>query len=379
MEVPQGTFHLKRLPANHDPSLRAWDAADLYALEHLHEHGVASAADAQATTVIVNDAFGALAVSLARLAPLTVSDSVLSQEATLANLIRNSVDPSAVTMMRPLDPLTGKVSIAVVKIPKSLAMLELQLARLAPCLNSESTVVGAAMSKHVHTSTIEAFERFVGATTTSLAKKKARLIFAQPSPEVVGTTEREQAAAPVQYQLEDGTQVASYPGVFSQRRLDQGTALLVKNIPHDVSGVIVDLGCGAGVLGVVAATRSSAAEVHFVDVSHLAIASARRTWQLSFGTEREADFSAALDLAAIRDASVQLVVNNPPFHADRAMGDATAWHMFADSKRVLALGGELFVVGNRHLGYHGKLKRLFGNCEVVATDPKFVVLKARRS
>jgi 16S rRNA (guanine1207-N2)-methyltransferase len=258
-------------------------------------------------------------------------------------------------------------------------MLELQLAQLAPCLAPESTVVGAAMSKHVHTSTIEAFERFVGATTTSLAKKKARLIFAQPSPGVVATAELEQASATAQYQLEDGTQVASYPGVFSQRRLDQGTALLLKTIPHDVSGVIVDLGCGAGVLGVVAAKRSAAAEVHFVDVSHLAVASAQRTWQLSFGTAREADFSAASDLAAIPDASVQLVVNNPPFHADRAMGDATAWHMFADSKRVLSPGGELFAVGNRHLGYHGKLKRLFGNCEVVATDPKFVVLKARRS
>lgn len=37
------------------------------------------------------------------------------------------------------------------------------------------------------------------------------------------------------------------------------------------------------------------------------------------------------------------------------------------------------MVGNRHLGYHVKLRRLFGNCEVVAANPKFVLLRAVRT
>jgi 16S rRNA (guanine1207-N2)-methyltransferase len=52
--------------------------------------------------------------------------------------------------------------------------------------------------------------------------------------------------------------------------------------------------------------------------------------------------------------------------------------MFTGARRVLAPGGELWVVGNRHLGYHVKLRRLFGNCRLVASDPKFVVLRAVR-
>ena len=40
--------------------------------------------------------------------------------------------------------------------------------------------------------------------------------------------------------------------------------------------------------------------------------------------------------------------------------------MFRESKQVLRRGGELWVIGNRHLGYHIQLKKLFGNCEVVA-------------
>ncbi|EPJ35110.1 putative Ribosomal RNA large subunit methyltransferase G [Streptomyces afghaniensis 772] len=50
--------------------------------------------------------------------------------------------------------------------------------------------------------------------------------------------------------------------------------------------------------------------------------------------------------------------------------------MFSGARRALRPGGELWVIGNRHLGYHVKLRKLFGNSRLVASDPKFVVLKA---
>ena len=73
-----------------------------------------------------------------------------------------------------------------------------------------------------------------------------------------------------------------------------------------------------------------------------------------------------------------LILNNPPFHQDVAVGDAVAWQMFCESRDRLVPGGELRVIGNRHLTYHAKLKRLFGNCEVVASNRKFVILSAVR-
>ncbi|WP_440495178.1 methyltransferase, partial [Serratia sarumanii] len=53
--------------------------------------------------------------------------------------------------------------------------------------------------------------------------------------------------------------------------------------------------------------------------------------------------------------------------------------MFCDAKRCLQVGGELRIVGNRHLDYHQKLKRLFGNCTLVASNKKFVILRAVKS
>ena len=38
--------------------------------------------------------------------------------------------------------------------------------------------------------------------------------------------------------------------------------------------------------------------------------------------------------------------------------------------------GELVIVGNRHLDYQDKLERIFGNCEVLAENKKFVILRA---
>jgi 16S rRNA (guanine1207-N2)-methyltransferase len=52
--------------------------------------------------------------------------------------------------------------------------------------------------------------------------------------------------------------------------------------------------------------------------------------------------------------------------------------MFQQARQALASGGELWIVGNRHLGYHVKLKRLFERVEQVAATPKFVVLRARK-
>ena len=64
---------------------------------------------------------------------------------------------------------------------------------------------------------------------------------------------------------------------------------------------------------------------------------------------------------------------------DHAVGDAIAWQMFTEAHGALAIGGELRVVGNRHLAYHAKLKRIFGNCRVVASNSKFVVYSALRT
>jgi len=73
------------------------------------------------------------------------------------------------------------------------------------------------------------------------------------------------------------------------------------------------------------------------------------------------------------------VLSNPPFHADHAVSDATAWQMFVESRDALRSSGQLWIVGNRHLDYPAKLKRLFGNCNIIASDKKFMVLRSTKA
>ncbi|MGW0882749.1 methyltransferase [Streptomyces sp. NPDC002671] len=373
MTTPWGEFELFRFPEDPRDRLRAWDASDAYLLRHLAEEGV----PLTGSVVVVGDRWGALVTALAEHRPTQITDSFLSQEATRANLARAGVEPGVVQLLTTQDPPPERVDVLLVRVPKSLALLEDQLLRLAPAVHAGTVVVGSGMVKEIHTSTLQLFERILGPTRTSLAQQKARLIFCTPDPSL----ERPANPWPYSYALPDGIGPASgrtvvnHAGVFCADRLDIGTRFFLGHLPAPGAARVVDLGCGNGVVGTAVALADPAAEVLFVDESFQAVASAEATYKAN-GVPGHAEFRVGDGLAGVAPGSVDVVLNNPPFHSHQATTDATAWRMFTGAKRALRPGGELWVIGNRHLGYHVKLKRLFGNSQLVAGDPKFVVLKA---
>ncbi|MER6246964.1 methyltransferase [Streptomyces griseorubiginosus] len=374
MTTPWGELALTRFPEDPRDRLRAWDASDEYLLRHLATERVALSG----TVVVVGDRWGALVTALAAHRPVQITDSFLGQEATRANLARAGVEPGTVRLLTTQDPPPDRIDVLLVRVPKSLALLEDQLLRLAPALHADTVVVGTGMVKEIHTSTLQLFERILGPTRTSLAEKKARLIFCTPQPSL----ERPANPWPYGYALPDGVgavsgrAVVNHAGVFCADRLDIGTRFFLQHLPTGRGAQrIVDLGCGNGVVGTAVALGNPEAEVLFVDESFQAVASAEGTYKAN-GAPGRAEFRVGDGLTGVPDGSVDVVLNNPPFHSHQATTDATAWRMFAGARRALRPGGELWVVGNRHLGYHVKLRKLFGNSQLVAGDPKFVVLKA---
>ncbi|MFI0137966.1 methyltransferase [Streptomyces luteogriseus] len=373
MKTPWGEPALTRFPEDPRDRLRAWDASDEYLLRHLAEERV----PLDGTVVVVGDRWGALVTALAAHRPAQITDSHLTQEATRANLARAGVEPGAVRLLTTQDPPPERIDVLLVRVPKSLALLEDQLLRLAPAVHPGTVVVGTGMVKEIHTSTLALFERILGPTRTSLAEKKARLIFCAPDPAL----ERPGNPWPYVYTLPDGIgpaaggTVVNHAGVFCADRLDIGTRFFLRHLPAGRGGRVVDLGCGNGVVGTSVALADPGAEVLFVDESFQAVASAEATYKAN-GVPGHAEFRVGDGLVGVPSESVDLVLNNPPFHSHQATTDATAWRMFTGARRALRPGGELWVIGNRHLGYHVKLRKLFGNSRLVASDPKFVVLKA---
>lgn len=384
LTTSRGEFELARFPEQSRQELRAWDAADEYLLRHLAgaDSPDGGPLDLSGTVVVAGDRWGALVTALAAHRPVQITDSFLTQEATRANLARNGIGQDTVRLLATGGTPPGRIDVLLVRVPKSLALLEDQLCRLAPAVHPGTVVVGTGMVTEIHTSTLRLFERVLGPTRTSLAVRKARLILCTPEPRpdpVVNPW-------PLSYTLPgdvgavSGLTVVNHAGVFCADRLDIGTRFFLRHLPERKGPEhVVDLGCGNGVVGLAAALTNEEARVTFVDESHQAIASAKATFLAGdVPSPDRAEFLVGDCLSGTPAGSVDLVLNNPPFHSHRATTDATAWRMFTGARAALRRGGELWVVGNRHLGYHAKLRRLFGNCEVVASDPKFVVLRAAR-
>ena len=374
-----GTFELKRFPVRKKETLRAWDAADEYLLHHLEENDLMHD---DITVLIINDAFGALSVSLHHYAPVMMSDSYLSMQAVSANLKNNDIDYESVTMINSLhapDSVLEKMAdIVIIKMPKSLAMLEDQLHRVRVAVDASTTIIAAGMTKRIHSSTMAMFEKILGPTRTSLARKKARLIFCEFDPALDVPENPYPDTYRLGYKLDgEDIEISNHAGVFSRDKLDIGARLFIEILPVDERyHTIVDLGCGNGILGLMAAIKNPTAKIIFSDESYMAVESAIDNFINTFGESREAEFLQTDCLHGVEEDSVSLVLCNPPFHQDNAINDDVAWQMFTESKAVLVKDGELWVIGNRHLGYHAKLKHLFGNCEVVANNKKFTLLKA---
>ncbi|GLF95717.1 methyltransferase [Streptomyces yaizuensis] len=378
MSTPFGNFALARFPEDPQDPLRAWDAADEYLLRQLAEADV----DLSGSLVVLGDRWGALTTALAPHRPVQITDSFLGREATLANLARNgrtaADDGERLLTVRDAPP--ERIDVLLVRVPKSLALLEDQLHRLVPAIHAGTVVIGTGMVSEIHTSTLRLFERIIGPTRTSLAVRKARLISCTPDPGLRPGSN----PWPLRYDLPGdtgvlaGRTVTNHAGIFCADRLDIGTRIFLGSLPRGGGDArrVVDLGCGNGVVGTAVALADPRASVTFIDESFSAVASAEATYRTNVTDGAPADFVVGDGMDPVPDASVDLVLSNPPFHSHRATTDTTARRMFAGARRALRPGGELWVVGNRHLGYHVRLRRLFGNAEVVTSDPKFVVLRA---
>lgn len=359
---------LKRFPETDDVNpLQAWEAADEYLLQQLDDTEISG------PVLIFNDAFGALACALAEHKPYSIGDSYLSELATRENLRHNELDESSVRFLESTAEYPQAPAVVLIKIPKTMALLEQQLRALRKVVTPETRIIGGTKARDVHNSTLELFEKVLGTTTTTLAWKKARLIncvFTAPTLKDAPETNS--------WKLE-GTPwtIHNHANVFSRNGLDIGARFFIEHLPSNLEGEIVDLGCGNGVVGLTLLERNPEATVVFVDESPMAVASSRLNVETNMPDAVDrCEFMINNALSGVEPFRFNAVLCNPPFHQQHALTDSVAWEMFHHARRCLKINGELVIVANRHLDYFHKLKKIFGNCTTVATNSKFVVLKA---
>jgi len=394
---------LSRFPlAQVNRSLQAWDASDEYLLNHLKDEKLISPT---ARILIFNDAFGALTTSFCT--PLDfdlpdnlpsdlhanlrgnktevycINDSYVSSQGVAYNIDRNQLNNININQLSSLDSLPTNIDVVLFKIPKNKSLLIAQLIQIQTSIEQYSVdkntvFIAADRAKEIHRSTLALFEKYLGTTTTSLAVKKARLVFCQ-----FDQKQAHESPFPTVWPLTNKTLnrdfvISNHANVYAREKLDIGARYFIENLP-DVNkhSQVIDLGCGNGVIGLTILANQPSACIQFVDESHMAITSAQLNIETNFPElATQCQFHLNDCLTNIESNSVDLILCNPPFHQQTATTDHIAWQMFKDSHRVLKKGGELRIIGNRQLAYHIKLKRIFGNEKLIASNDKFVTQSA---
>jgi 23S rRNA (guanine1835-N2)-methyltransferase len=361
------------------PSWQAWDAADEYLIEYVEKN----IQDLQSQTVsIYNDDFGSLACWFAHLNPSWISDSFVAKQSCLVNLQQNNIPVESVKFYDSVTPVDLPVELVLLKIPKTMALLEQQLIDLQTRVLPSTKVIAAGKAALIKKSTLALFEKYLGVTTTSLAKKKARLVFCQPS-----CNKSHLSPYPtVWFTDKPRFEISNMANVFARQQLDIGARFMLENLSKLTNmdnKTVIDLGCGNGVLGLHILNQNKKTKVVFTDESYMAVASAKQNVLVNLADkESQSEFLVNNCLDDFTEQSkfsdVDTVLCNPPFHQQNAITDHIAWQMFKDAESLLQNGGQLFVVGNRHLDYPNKLKRLFGNATMIATNQKFSILSATK-
>ena len=167
--------------------------------------------------------------------------------------------------------------------------------------------------------------------------------------------------------------VYSLPGVFSADELDVGTDLLLSTVDNRIRGDVLDLGCGAGVIGGYINMLNPKAKVTMSDIHAMALESARRTL-----TENKLQGEVvASDVFSHIQGKFNLIISNPPFHDGIDTAYRTVSELIQQAKWHLTDGGELRIVANAFLPYPDLLDQYFGSHQVLAKTGKFKVYSVR--
>jgi 16S rRNA G1207 methylase RsmC len=349
---------LKRYPPAQQNQLQAWDSADELILQHMSQFELKDK-----RILVLNDSFGALSCALKDYDITSYTDSYLSFKAIQLNS-QNKLQP-----LNQINCLSGTYDYVLVRIPKNMSFFEDILCHLSHHLTPNSKITCGYRIKHQAKASFDLLNKYIGETSTSLAQKKARLIFATFQRKAVSSS------YPLQVTVESfETCFVNHSNLFSREKLDIGTRFFLKHIPKGTYPVILDLGCANGIVGIAAKRLNPSSKIIFSDESKMAIQSASTNYENFFSDEAEFHWTHCFENQPA--GKVNLVLCNPPFHQGHTLEDSVARQMFIDAHRTLIAGGILQVIGNSHLSYPALLKRIFGNSEIVATNQKFIIVRA---
>lgn len=164
-------------------------------------------------------------------------------------------------------------------------------------------------------------------------------------------------------------------GLFSPKKIDEGSVMLINQMEIGRSDRVLDLGCGYGVLGLMAAKLAVDGQVDLIDKDFVAVEYANRNIKLNDINNAGAYLSNMFDQVD-ETKKFEVILSNIPAKVTREM----YWLMFYESWRRLKPGGRIYLVAIAHLAKFLKsnLKEFFGNYKKLDHNQRYVVYQAKK-
>ena len=260
--------------------------------------------------------------------------------------------------------VAGPCDLAVVCVPRAKALARAMLAEAAAV--APRVVVDGQKTDGVDSLWRELRKRHPGGEVPSVTKAHGRAFWFD-----AGAVDLSDWAAPPPRRGPEG--FFTQAGVFSEDAVDRGSALLAAALPARLPARMADLGAGWGYLSAAVLRREGVERIDLVEAEARALDCAR----LNVTDPRAAfHWADATDFKA--PEPYDGIVCNPPFHQGRAADPELGRAFIASAARLLAPGGQLWLVANRHLPYEAALRAAFSRIEEVAGDGAFKVFHAAR-
>ena len=162
-------------------------------------------------------------------------------------------------------------------------------------------------------------------------------------------------------------------GLFSPEHIDRGTLAMLSHVQIAPGMRILDLGCGYGVVGIVAAKIAGEENVFMSDADPMAVETARRNAERNGVGGVHVCVSDGFQ--SVDASGFDLILSNPPYQTDFSVAKGFIEKGF----NRLKIGGRLYMVTKRREWYKNRMISVFGGVEIHETDGYFVFVSERRS
>jgi 16S rRNA (guanine1207-N2)-methyltransferase len=263
----------------------------------------------------------------------------------------------------------------VTRLPRSKDGLRWRLAACAAALPAGGELWIAGQQREGIKSTTKLLEELFGATVTVHTKRRCRVLVARrrDAPCVAPTLNDEARTVAFEFKGQ-ALKGITLPGVFAHGRLDDGTQrLLTWLASQKVKGRVLDLGAGAGLIGLACATLPRVSHVHMVDTAWIAVEAMKRTIAANADREITPIVTEHADVLTANSGPFDVVITNPPFHDGREEDRQLIARFARAAAQRLRPRGRFLAVCNTHLAYREPLSSHFARVEIAWEDNRYRV------